>query len=371
MALRAEDVQTFYMQKSNILKSAGMNAAGMFPESDFSRSLHPVGRILDLPDWYVWCASPVIGEDGKFHVFFSRWPKGDDGDLGFRRWRIDSEIAHAVADRPEGPYRILGTILKGRPGEWDSLSIHNPSVVRANGRYYLFYMGNALPPSGDRTDGAGLLREKKIGVAVADSVYGPWQERKLLLERSENPEAFDGLLVSNPSCVIAPDGSSTLFYKGHPDRVGDLHAHERQERGMPVTFNLQYGVAYAPSPLGPYTRHSGNPIFNFGDRSAHVEDACVFIENGTWNWLSRDMGQFGHTGGLHMTSSNGLDWSEPQIGFKGLFDYFDEPRLGLHREGALERPQVLLQDGRATHVFFASRGGNHRLSTAIVFERRP
>lgn len=347
-----------------------MSVASIVADSPFSRDLIPLGRILDLRDWFVWCASPVVGEDGKFHVFFSRWPVGEDGDLGFRRWLTESEIAHAVADRPEGPYRVIGTVLKGRPGEWDSLSIHNPSVVRANGRFYLFYMGNAMPASKDLADRIGLLREKRIGVAVADSVYGPWRERRLLLERSPDPESFDGFLVSNPSCVIQTDGSSTLFFKGHPFISDGLSAREREARGESFIFNLQYGIARASDPLGPYLRDAGNPLFNFGGRSAHVEDACVFVEDGIWHWLSRDMGQFGHTGGLHMTSKNGRDWSEPEVGFKGLFDYMDEPRLGLHREGALERPQVLLQNGRATHLFFASRGGSHRLSTALVFERR-
>src|SRR5690606_8644132 len=77
-------------------------------ESAFSKALiRPGTRILENPDWYIWDSSPIVGEDGKIHVFFSRWP--DE----FGNWLSHSEIAHAVADRPEGPYTVIGTVLKG------------------------------------------------------------------------------------------------------------------------------------------------------------------------------------------------------------------------------------------------------------------
>ena len=94
-------------------------------ESWFSKSLAKKGtRILETPDWKVWGCSPIYDENGKVHVFFSRWKNPPKGN-----WLINSEVAHAVANKPEGPYEVLGTVLKGRGGNfWDSNTVHNPSV---------------------------------------------------------------------------------------------------------------------------------------------------------------------------------------------------------------------------------------------------
>jgi hypothetical protein len=84
--------------------------------SDFSRKLEAVGRILETEDFFVWGCSPIYGEDGKVHVFYSRWPK----KYGMGGWIHKSEIAHAVANSPEGPYTYLETVLSSRPGHFDS-----------------------------------------------------------------------------------------------------------------------------------------------------------------------------------------------------------------------------------------------------------
>jgi len=70
---------------------AGMIAPDVL--SDFSKHLHPVGRILELEGFYVWCNAPIEGPDGRTHVFFSRWPAAK----GMGGWINASEIAHAVA----------------------------------------------------------------------------------------------------------------------------------------------------------------------------------------------------------------------------------------------------------------------------------
>ncbi len=58
---------------------------------------------------YIWGASVIKGDDGKYHLFYSRWTHADkpldDDSLnyifnGFSGWQKYSEIAHAVADCP-------------------------------------------------------------------------------------------------------------------------------------------------------------------------------------------------------------------------------------------------------------------------------
>ena len=129
--------------------------------SDFCRSLQPAGRILEMEDWYVWGTTPIDGPDGKVHVFFSRWP----ASRRMGGWINSCEIAHAVADRPEGPYTYLETVLAPRPGHWDATTCHNPTIHYVDGKYCLFYMGNSN----------GKTNTKRIGLATSDSLNGPWE----------------------------------------------------------------------------------------------------------------------------------------------------------------------------------------------------
>ena len=135
-------------------------------------------------DHYLWCSSVIKGEDGKYHMFYSRWPHGkrplDDDSMnyifdGFRGWNKYSEIAYAVADKINGPYRHVKTILKGDGDEnkWDRFTMHNPQVRKFGGNYYLYYISNSFDPhyqfkdSASRKDWHHWLKyncTQKIGV---------------------------------------------------------------------------------------------------------------------------------------------------------------------------------------------------------------
>ena len=98
-----------------VFLASGMTSFAAAPEkgyskkdiSSFAKRLKPLGRILELEGYYVWGTSPIVAPDGKIHVFFSRW----DAKKGMGGWIKGSEIAHAVADQPEGPYSDIETIL--------------------------------------------------------------------------------------------------------------------------------------------------------------------------------------------------------------------------------------------------------------------
>ncbi|MDG2280798.1 MAG: sucrase, partial [Flavicella sp.] len=86
----------------------------------------------------IWGGSVVKGEDGKYHMLYSRWPK----NIGWE-WVNYSEVAHAVSDSPFGPFKHVDVALDER-GEkfWDGSVTHNPTVHKMNGKYYIYYMGN-------------------------------------------------------------------------------------------------------------------------------------------------------------------------------------------------------------------------------------
>src|SRR5690242_16012391 len=77
--------------------------AGLGDELDLSKWIQPVQpySFLESEDWCIWCGSMIQGEDGRYHLFYSRWPR----KLGHVAWVTHSEVARAVADNPLGPYR--------------------------------------------------------------------------------------------------------------------------------------------------------------------------------------------------------------------------------------------------------------------------
>src|SRR5690554_3433381 len=125
-------------------------------ESGFSKKLKPVGRILEEEGYYVWCNTPIYGDDNKVHVFYSRWPE----KYGMGGWIHQCEIAHAVANTPESKFRHLETVLSPREGFFDATTCHNPNIQKVNGEYCLFYMGNSN----------GKTNTKRIGLATSKSL---------------------------------------------------------------------------------------------------------------------------------------------------------------------------------------------------------
>ena len=67
--------------------------------SKFEERLNPLGRILEIEGYHVWCCSPIYGPDGRVHVFYSRWKN----EYKFYGWVSACAVAHGVADSPEGP----------------------------------------------------------------------------------------------------------------------------------------------------------------------------------------------------------------------------------------------------------------------------
>ena len=234
--------------------------------SDFARRLKPLGRILELEGYFVWGTSPIVAPDGKIHVFFSRW----DAKKGMGGWINGSEITHAVADKPEGPYYDIKTILAPRgDGFFDGTTCHNPHIQLIDSKYCLFYMGNSN----------GKTNTKRIGMATADTLSGPWKRPdKPLLEAGEG-NSWDNHCTSNPAFLKHPNGQYWLYYKS-------WNTEDYEHPINPVIRgNRKYGLAIAEKLEGPYIKYSGNPIIDYSKlgNNRQLEDGNVFIENGRFN----------------------------------------------------------------------------------------
>lgn len=321
--------------------------------SEFCKRLRPVGRILELEDWYVWGTSPIYGPDGKIHVFFSRWP----ARRRMGGWINSSQIAHAVAEKPEGPYENIETVLAPRgAGFWDATTCHNPHIQKVDGKYCLFYIGN----SNGKTD------TKRVGLASAESLWGPWQRMDKPLIEPGGEDVWDNHCTSNPSFVRHPNGRYWVYYKSwnSSDYYNSTHP--------TIRGNRKYGIAMSDKLEGPYVKYEHNPVIDYSGlgENRQLEDAYVYIEDDKFKLIARDMGIFSHEVGLYLESDDGIKWSEPKIAYYAVDKYMEEPPGPSHlkRYGRLERPQILMKDGKPDYLFLASQGGKYMNSTAFVFD---
>jgi hypothetical protein len=310
---------------------------------DFSTMLQPVplsARFSD-PDYNIWCGSAVRGDDGNYHLFYSRWPR----KLGHLAWVTHSEVAHAVSASPFGPWKHQDVALPARGTQfWDGSCTHNPTIIRAHGKYYLYYMGNY----GDGVVEGSLnwthRNHQRIGVAVADNPSGPWQRfSQPVLDISSDTNAPDALMTSNPSVVVRPGGGVLMVYKA----VG-------LKRALPFGGPVVHLVATSDHPAGPFTKHQGEV---FGSKGVMFAAEDPFIWRGAdryWAVVKDNHGNFTQRGNslALWESTDGFDWKlarHPLVTTPEV-TWADGRKQKLN---TLERPQVLLENGKPIALFCA------------------
>ena len=154
------------------------------------------GNIFKTDGYYNWGSSIVKGDDGKYHLFYSRWKK----EYSFTGWLLFSEVAHAVSNNPAGPWKFKETVLTGRGKDhWDAITAHNPKIKHFGNKYYLYYcstnMGGRNYTEGELVETAKtgyshpnwtiLRSNQRTGVAVANSLNRPLMRmEKPLIEPS-------------------------------------------------------------------------------------------------------------------------------------------------------------------------------------------
>ena len=107
--------------------------------------------------WYIWYTKLSRYHNGRLRPIY---PEGYHGDI----W-------YAVSEDEGHTWKEKGAALnRGKGAEWDAFGILTPNIIKADGKYYLYYTGvrkgftNRTYKDADRT---------AIGVAVADSPDGP------------------------------------------------------------------------------------------------------------------------------------------------------------------------------------------------------
>ena len=307
-------------------------------------------QILKTPGYYNWGASICKDEDGLYHLFYSRWKK----ELSFYGWLTNSEIAHATSKHPAGPWEYKQTELQGRgKGHWDAITAHNPKIKYFDGKYYLYYISTNL---GDKDFSQAELVEtaqtgyshpnwkilrpnQRTGVAVSNSVYGPWKRVDQPLIEPSGPITT---LTVNPAIAQGKDGKYYLVVKG--------------DKPNETNFVRNQAIAISSSPTGPF-RMQEKPVIDYMD----TEDMSIWYDEAR----ERFYGVFhAHTFIGLITSPDGLNWEKAHdhtITTKNI-----RMKDGtVWKPGRLERPFVYTENGKPTVLSLAARDGDNSYTVCI------
>jgi len=327
---------------------AVITASSQSGRDDFSltRAIQPIteDNFFKTSDYYNWCPSIIKGEDGQYHLFYSRWKKANS----FYGWLPLSEVAHATAPSPAGPWAYKEIVLTGRGyGYWDAYGAHNPKIKYFNGMYYLYYISNHSDKDPLTTDSLvdiahtgyphrrwmEIRNNQRTGVAFSTSLDGPWTR---LDHPIVEPAGPINTLTVNPAITQGPDGKYYMIIKG------DKYPETARVRNQ--------AIAVAETPVGPFTIQPG-AVIDYLD----TEDMSLWYDETRHRFYGIFHAPKGFLG--LVTSSDGLQWEKAA-------NYEICPKQLPMKDGTwfkpdrMERPFVYLENGIPAVLCVAVKQGN-------------
>lgn len=307
-------------------------------------------QVMKTEGYYNWGASIIRGEDGRYHLFYSRWPK----ELTFTAWLTHSEIAHAVSDSPAGPWTYVETVMTSRgSGHWDAITAHNPKIKQFGDRYYLYYVSTNL---GDRDyteaelmetarvgyshpNWAVLRPNQRTGVAVSESLNGPWKRQEQPLIEPSGPIVT---LTVNPAVTQGHDGRYYLVVKG--------------DKPNETRFIRNQAIAVSDHPAGPFDMLP-DPVIGHLD----TEDMSIWYDQKRRHYY----------GVFHAHSFIGMVSSRDGVNWKKATEYVVFPKKLRMKDGSeihpdrLERPFVYTENGEPQVLCLAVKKGDESYTVFV------
>lgn len=313
---------------------------------NLSKMIRPADPALFVHDstYYNWCNSIIRDDKGMYHLFYSRWPKS----IGFSAWLTHSEIAHAVSKKPGGPYKTGQTVLTSRKGYWDNISTHNVKVEKFGDLYYMYYTSTntgsekrsaeeliEIGRKGARHDSWSLLRSnQRTGVAVSQSLDGPWKRRNQPMIEPHGP--IETVTV-NPAVCLGPDHRYYLIIKGD-----DRYSEKRR---------LIQAIGTSDRPEGPF-RLEEKPAF----ADIPTEDVSMWYDKNRQRYYAIFHAHGGDFIGL-ITSEDGINWQKAthyEVCKKEI-PLNDGTIMKVDR---MERPFVFMENDEPVLLSFGVKKGN-------------
>ncbi|MDO7173149.1 glycoside hydrolase family protein [Mariniflexile sp. AS56] len=269
-----------------------------------------------LKNWCYWDGKIVKDDDGKYHMYASRWTQEMSHSDG---WHLGSKGMHAVSDNIMGLYVDKGLLWP----DWKDGIGHNVIGLRMHdGRY--------AAVTSELTDGE---------IFVSDSPNGPF---KLLGKIQVDPNGFDiGLAryqnktkpnyghMSNVKILLRPDGRYML--------VGRSTAVMISDNGILGPYKIISDRVYKNYPELPQTKN---------------EDPTIWYSGGLYHMVYN---HWPTKTSHHFTSEDEIaDWIYRGIAFKK-----DEFKIFKYTDGTIndwqfvERPTAYVENGHVTHFIFS------------------
>lgn len=125
-------------------------------------------------------AAVVEGDDGLYHLFAA----GFVNSCGIGGWETNSQVVHAVASSPGGPFRFSDVSLP----TWH----HNPDIKRCpvSGEYVLYTISCFGAAKFDGRNGCTNCHKGHCGPARCKPGPGPVPTGVMTLQRRERPKVF-------------------------------------------------------------------------------------------------------------------------------------------------------------------------------------
>lgn len=273
----------------------------------------------ELKQWCYWDGSILQGEDGKWHMFASRWPES----LGHGGWKRSLAV-HAVSDDVSGPYEDKGLCWpENQAGKG-----HNVVALRMpDGRYAITVSDTRSPE-----------------VFAADKPEGPWKSLGLITV-SNNPK-WRG---ANATPILRPDGQYMIVQRSgviflSKDITGPYDAQGPSiwpsVKGLPGPFNK------LEDPVGWYSGGLYHIVVN--------------------SWAARKA--------FHLTSPDGINhWTFRGLAYDPTVDFIRHTDGTVNRWNKIERPGVIMKDGHVAYFTFSvvdvpkdDEKGNDRHGSKVI-----
>jgi hypothetical protein len=258
------------------------------------------------------------GGGERYHLFSSRIRNR----CGRTHNDLNSEIIHLTSPNITGPYAFSptatndGVALGASTDVWDNGSPSSASVHRLpNGTYCMFFQAmqktSGQPPAQDCRPGGtatanttvGTGDGRRIGIAFAATLDGPWQRASAPLFHDSTPlgPATTCVDEQDPAILIKVDGSVLIMYNCNDWRgKGPMVADSTGGRGPQHIL-----LATAPTVGGPYTHNAThNMLFS-------PSGAALWIDNRTGIYhglFGTTIGSSPFGAGTHCWSRDGMVW---------------------------------------------------------------
>ena len=197
--------------------------------------------------------SKIIKENEKYYVWYTRratpvpprGAKNSNDTIPSTDWDL-SEIWYATSSDGFTWEEQGVAIPRPRKPVVGWRSVTTTDILKWGGKYYLYYQG-FLEASGTKGDHC------PVTASYADSPDGPWTATDEIIIPNGEPGTWDQYSIHDPY---------PLVYKGK------IYVYYKAAFGDRPDYLVGNGLAVADAPLGPFTKHPLNPLFNSGHETA-------------------------------------------------------------------------------------------------------